>query len=63
MQTIDRKLLDLILEANRLRGNPASRWEVDSQVAVPDSRIGEEPSGAGSELAVPHAVVLETHTL
>ena len=63
MQTIDRKLLDLILEARRLRGNPASRWDVDSQRAVPNSRIGEEPSGVGSELVIPHAVALETQTL
>ena len=27
MQKIDRKLLDLIVEARRLRGNPESRWQ------------------------------------
>lgn len=60
MQTIDRKLLDLILDARRLRGNPASRWEVDSQGAAPDSRLGRELGGAGSEPAIHRTAALET---
>ena len=63
MQTIDRKLLDLILEARRMRGNPASRWEVCGQGDEADSKIGRELRGAGSEQAIPLTVALETHIL
>ena len=61
MQKIDRKLLDLIVEARRLRGNPESRWERYDQRAEPQSNIGRDLSGEGAELALPVAGALETH--
>ena len=63
MQTIDRKLLDLILEAGRLRGNPASRWEVCKQEDELNSKIGRDLNSVGSEPAIPVTVALEPHIL
>ena len=63
MQKIDRKLLDLIVEARRLRGNPDSNWERHDQRAEPQSNIGRELRGAGSEMALHLADALETHPI
>ncbi len=61
MQKIDRKLLDLIVEARRLRGNPGSRWEGYDQRTEPQSNIRSELREAKSELARPLAGARETH--
>ena len=61
MQKIDRKMLDLIVEARRLRGNPGSRWQGDDQRTEPPSDIRNELRDVRSELAQPLAGVRQTH--
>ena len=61
MQKIDRKMLDLIVEARRLRGNPGSRWQADALQTEPQSDIRDESRDVRSELARPLAGVRQTH--
>ncbi len=61
MQKIDRKMLDLIVEARRLRGNPGSRWQAYDQRTEPQSDIRSELGDVSSELARPLAGVRQTH--
>ncbi len=61
MQKIDRKMLDLIVEARRLRGDPGSRWQAYDQRTEPQSDIRGELRDVGSELTRPNAGDRQTH--
>jgi hypothetical protein len=61
MQKIDRKMLDLIVEAQRLRGNSGLRWQGHDQRTEPQSDVRSELSDAGSEKAQPIAGVRQTY--
>lgn len=61
MQKIDRKMLDLIVEARRLRGNPGSRWQAHDRRTEPQSDIGGDLRDVRSDLAQPLAGVRQTH--
>lgn len=52
MQKIDRKLLDLIVEARRLRGNPESRWEGYAAGSKARHELPSEGAEEGPALAV-----------
>ncbi len=61
MQKIDRKMLNLIVEAQRLRGNSGLRWQGHDQRTEPQSDVRGESIDAGSEMAQPIAGVRQTH--
>ncbi len=61
MQKIDRKMLDLIVEAQRLRGNSGLRWQGYDQRTEPQSDVRGDLSDAGSEIAQPIAGDRRTH--
>lgn len=61
MQKIDRKLMDLIVEARRLRGSQTSRWDGYRAQSEPQSDIGADLRDVGPNLVRPYSAVGETH--
>ncbi len=61
MQKIDRKMLDLIVEARRLRGNPGLRWQGYEQRTESQSDIRSDLRDARSDRARPLEGVRQTH--